>query len=303
MAGDLSIAQDYETYLNNREAINALMAANPDSAFTAGWIATFARVNDLKLNQLSPNDFLGGLVGYLDSVAKAGLGSDAANVVFKQGAGISIEIKLPNGDEVPGALAVFASQVSQSSDAGGTTVRLAFTSFLTDSGFAGFAGQGGSGAYSGNVLWFGADVANSFSASASHNTILIGGASSDVLTGGNGFDFLDGGAGNDTLTGGAEPDPAKNRRMKAVCQRRRLAPCQRDDRHHALHSKKFRVIDDPVYKAHVTKIHSESVHDAARRQLVSLHGARRKFSCEGTQLKVAFDKNFCKSVCQKMPVR
>jgi uncharacterized membrane protein YeaQ/YmgE (transglycosylase-associated protein family) len=34
MSGDLGVAQDYENYLNNREAINALMAANPDSAFT-----------------------------------------------------------------------------------------------------------------------------------------------------------------------------------------------------------------------------------------------------------------------------
>jgi hypothetical protein len=37
LSADLSVAQDYENYLNNREAINALMAANPDSAFTAGW--------------------------------------------------------------------------------------------------------------------------------------------------------------------------------------------------------------------------------------------------------------------------
>jgi hypothetical protein len=37
MSGDLGVAQDYENYLNNREAINALMAANPNSAFTAGW--------------------------------------------------------------------------------------------------------------------------------------------------------------------------------------------------------------------------------------------------------------------------
>jgi hypothetical protein len=65
LSGDLRIAQDYEQYLNNREAINALMAANPDSAFTAGWIATFARVADLKLNLYTTNDFLGGLVGYL----------------------------------------------------------------------------------------------------------------------------------------------------------------------------------------------------------------------------------------------
>jgi hypothetical protein len=37
LAGDLQVAADYENYLNNREAINAVMATNPDSAFTAGW--------------------------------------------------------------------------------------------------------------------------------------------------------------------------------------------------------------------------------------------------------------------------
>ncbi len=30
LGGDLSVAQDYENYLNNREAINALIVANPE---------------------------------------------------------------------------------------------------------------------------------------------------------------------------------------------------------------------------------------------------------------------------------
>ena len=36
MAGDLSVAQDYQNYLNNREAINALIAANPEFGFCRG---------------------------------------------------------------------------------------------------------------------------------------------------------------------------------------------------------------------------------------------------------------------------
>jgi hypothetical protein len=176
MGGDLAFAQDYETYLNNREAINALIAANPDSAFTAGWIATFARVNELKLNQVGGSDFLGGLVGYLDSVGKAGLGFDAANVVVKQGGeGDSVAIKVPNGAEVPGSLAVFASQVSQSSDASGTTVKLVFSDFLSTD-FHVFAAWQGSGD-SAKVQWFGNDVPNNFNASASAAAILVGGAS------------------------------------------------------------------------------------------------------------------------------
>jgi Ca2+-binding RTX toxin-like protein len=206
LSGDLGVAQDYEKYLNNREAINALMAANPDSAFTAGWIATFARVSELKLNQTGPSDFLGGLVGYLDSVGKAGLGFDAANVaVTVAGNGLTVQIKVPNGTEVPGALAAFASQESQSSDATGTTVKLTFSDFLASAGFHGFAASQGFGDAA-NDWWFGADVPNNFNASASAAAILIGGASTDTLTGGNGWDFLDGGAGNDILSGGAGND-------------------------------------------------------------------------------------------------
>ncbi|MEA2838217.1 MAG: hypothetical protein QOD89_2767, partial [Bradyrhizobium sp.] len=111
MAGDLSVAQDYANYLNNREAINALMAANPNSAFTAGWIATFARVSDLGLNRAGPTDFLGGLVGWLDSVNKAGIGAAAATASFNQiGSTALIDIKVPNGSNVPGALSAFADQ-------------------------------------------------------------------------------------------------------------------------------------------------------------------------------------------------
>ena len=113
MSGDLGVAQDYENYLNNREAINALMAANPESAFTAGWIATFARVSELGLNHVNASDFTGGLVGYLDSVNKAGLGAEAANATVRRGSdnSVIVEIKVANGAEVPGSLSVFADHL------------------------------------------------------------------------------------------------------------------------------------------------------------------------------------------------
>ena len=72
LGGDLRTAQDYQQYLNDRETINALIELYPNSAFTAGWAATFARVKDLGLNHVNPSDFLGGLVGYLDSSTRPG---------------------------------------------------------------------------------------------------------------------------------------------------------------------------------------------------------------------------------------
>jgi Ca2+-binding RTX toxin-like protein len=206
MGADVRVAQDYENYLNNREAINAVMAANPDSAFTAGWIATFARVNDLRLNHVGPSDFLGGLVGYLDSVSKAGLGAVAANASVRQGpgSGFTVEIGTANGIEVPGSLSVFADQVNVTSNAGGQTVQLVFNSPIAVGIHA--VATGGSG---GNDIWFGsagAGASAGFNASASASAILIGSASNDTLTGSNGWDFIDGGAGNDTLSGGAGND-------------------------------------------------------------------------------------------------
>jgi hypothetical protein len=181
LSGDISVAQDYENYLNNREAINALMATNPDTAFTAGWIATFARVNDLGLNQIHGSDFLGGLVGYLDSVNKAGLGAEAANATVKlDGTTVAVEVRIANGAEVPGALSVFADTISQTSEATGTTVRYVFNNGLAVTGFQ-FLGAGASG--------------------TAGDDILTGSAGDDTIHGGAGWDFIGGGTGNDTLYG------------------------------------------------------------------------------------------------------
>ncbi len=212
MSGDLRIAQDYENYLNNREAINALMAANPDSAFTAGWIATFARVNDLGLNHTNTSDFLGGLVaGYFDSIKKAGLNFDAANVSVKHGSGSSIvvEIRVANGVDVPGSLSVFADQTNEITDASGKTVQFVFANGLAPLGFHGAASAAlVSGVWqvtggAGNNLWFGRDdVPNEYRDNESNsNDILVGGALNDVIHAGNGSDFVDGGAGDDLIFG------------------------------------------------------------------------------------------------------
>ncbi len=181
MAGDLSVAQDYENYLNNREAINALIAANPNSAFAMGWIATFARVNDLGLNHMSKSDFLGGLVGYLDSVAKAGLGAEAANAIVKRGSdnSVIVEIKVASGVEVPGSLSVFADHLNITSDASGQTLQFTVNSGLGMSG----------------TLLLGPGTG-----SAGHD-IMTGGAADDTFHGGAGWDFIDGGAGADHLFG------------------------------------------------------------------------------------------------------
>ena len=51
---DLKAARDYRTYLNDWQAINALMAAAPESAFTTGWALTLMKARDLGIDQLEP---------------------------------------------------------------------------------------------------------------------------------------------------------------------------------------------------------------------------------------------------------
>ncbi len=202
LGGDLQIAQDYERYLDNMQVINALMAANPASAFTAGWAATFARVNDLGLNQYGVSDFLGGLAGFLDSAKQAGLAA-ASSVSVKRGdnGSVIIELRVARNVNIPGQLSVYASQTNEIDDDTGKTVQFVFNDGLAAGGFHALAAGQLTGD-TGNDLWFGGDSANNFNAvTGSGNDILVSGASDDLIHAGEGGDFVDGGAGNDQLFG------------------------------------------------------------------------------------------------------
>ncbi|OQW63987.1 MAG: hypothetical protein A4S17_00305 [Proteobacteria bacterium HN_bin10] len=67
--GNIATAQDYAQYLQNAAVINALIAAEPASAFTAGWTITFARVMELGLDRRWKSDWLGGWAAFLDETA------------------------------------------------------------------------------------------------------------------------------------------------------------------------------------------------------------------------------------------
>ncbi|MBI3699143.1 MAG: hypothetical protein HY242_01680 [Afipia sp.] len=217
LGGDLQIAQDYERYLNDRETVNALIALNPNSAFAAGWIATFARANDLGLSHTATSDFLGGLVGFLSSVKLSGLGTAASNIsISKDSNGKAIvEIRLANGVDVPGSLSVYADHVNEVSTANGRVLQFVFDDGLAAAGFHTPTSQSlVSGVWqvsggTGNDLWFGRDdLANQYTDNDSGNShdTLVGGALGDVIHAGNGWDFVDGQAGDDQIFGEAGND-------------------------------------------------------------------------------------------------
>jgi hypothetical protein len=66
VAGNLQVAKDYENYLNNESAINAFIAASPNSAFAAAWIADLAQAAALGVNKRGVDDWNGGWGYFLD---------------------------------------------------------------------------------------------------------------------------------------------------------------------------------------------------------------------------------------------
>ncbi|WP_195822607.1 calcium-binding protein [Roseobacter sp. MH60115] len=72
VAAALQIAEDYHTYLENTEAINALMVASPDSAFAAGWYTTLLEAERLGLTD--SYDLTGSAI---DNVFYTGEGNDS----------------------------------------------------------------------------------------------------------------------------------------------------------------------------------------------------------------------------------
>src|SRR5690606_21697334 len=74
---NLVSAQDYSRYLMSSTAIHALMAAEPDSAFTAGWVITMARAVELGLNKRAATDWTGGFGVWLDELKDGQVNNDS----------------------------------------------------------------------------------------------------------------------------------------------------------------------------------------------------------------------------------
>lgn len=67
--GDLAVAADWEKYRQDPAAVDALLQANPNSAFSEAWGITFARALELGLQRRSYTDWTGGYGLYLDETA------------------------------------------------------------------------------------------------------------------------------------------------------------------------------------------------------------------------------------------
>lgn len=69
LLGNIATAQRYETYLQNSVSINALIAAEPNSVFTAEWALTFARTVELGLLKRHESDWYGGFGALMEDAS------------------------------------------------------------------------------------------------------------------------------------------------------------------------------------------------------------------------------------------
>ncbi|HEX8665777.1 MAG TPA: hypothetical protein VF744_17315, partial [Beijerinckiaceae bacterium] len=196
---DLQVAKDYRFYLDNLRLINAMIEADPESRFAAGWMVTLKRADELGLNRASEKDFKGGILAHL---ADRGLADklDWTPDVDPDEPDTLLLHKLNHTVRIDNAFGPGLVKIEKGTDGTdwGTFTNAPLQSVLRYDGGAGndfISGHRGT-----NILVGGAgdDLVNG---NAGHDW-LAGGDGNDTLNGSTGDDLLNGGAGADTLNGG-----------------------------------------------------------------------------------------------------
>ena len=218
LLADLQVAEDYRKYRQDYLEINQVIAQNPNSALTAGWIQAFQRAGELKLNDWSKSDFYGGLQGFLMSFGTSSGIVDFEGVTVSFAGGLRIQLA-PDAQE--GALSVLHQA---DADGRGVTItdptKVGYT-HLTSGNSAGndfldfsLSSVGVQWSdLSTETTWetyyddWGGQWQEEVTVSVSGgNDIVVGGSAGDSLSGQAGWDWLDGRNGADTLYGGAGND-------------------------------------------------------------------------------------------------
>lgn len=189
--GNLSLARDYAGYLTNEEAINNLIALEPDTAFSAGWLITLQRVEELGLNLRHSSDHIGGWEYLIENEYAQDFASESGNKklglynsTILSYANNEREINIENQD---GSTQFIRDYVSS-----GSKTEVEFTDQADlDASLIGSVSAVIHGTDQNDVINSG-DLGND----------VFGGAGNDTLTGGQQADWLIGGTGNDTLNAG-----------------------------------------------------------------------------------------------------
>ncbi|WP_197410485.1 calcium-binding protein [Sphingopyxis sp. H081] len=167
LLGNLAVADRLKTYLALSSSVNALIAAEPNSVFTADWLLTFSRISDLGLFKRNEHDWDGGFA-YLVNQAEV----DARDVRFR--------FETIGGDRRNGERAIYLGNqaLDDTIDTRSKTIQ--------------------EGTSASEIIKAGNSV--------SVATVVRAGAGDDIVIGGNTGDDLFGEDGNDRLIGGTLDD-------------------------------------------------------------------------------------------------
>ncbi|WP_281061362.1 calcium-binding protein, partial [Sphingobium sp. Sx8-8] len=192
LLGNLAVADRLKTYLAASTAINALMAAEPNSAFTADWLLSIARISDLGLLKRNEHDWDGGFSYLLDQADV-----DAREVNFRFEA---IASDNRNGERI---IYLGDKTLEDTVDTGSKTVIETGTEndVLKIADIAIISNVIRSG--EGDDIVIGGDTGDDIFGEDG-NDLLIGGKLDDWIFGGNGNDVLDAGGGNGNVLSGGD---------------------------------------------------------------------------------------------------
>jgi len=197
LRGELQIASDYRSYLENKEVIDHILRTTPDSGFAIGWLITLSQAATLGFTN---PDALQNLIEGTD-VAETLTGTIYNDEIIGK-AGNDTLLGGEGNDLLNGGLGV--DTLDGGAGLNTASYRDATTGVQVDLNNAG--GQISSGEASGDVLvniqrLFGSDHADTLTGDGGDN-LLAGYGGGDLIDGGAGDDTIEGGAGADTLRGG-----------------------------------------------------------------------------------------------------
>jgi Ca2+-binding RTX toxin-like protein len=192
--GNVAVARDYEMYLQNSGIINATIASDPQSAFSAGWFATLVRVSELGINKRAASDWAGGWNAYLDDKLDGSLDGKSlypASLAMLFGYDSERLVVLGNG-QVTGVIGdtINTSEKTQiTATSGNDSITVSADTISNTTGLTIDAAAANGSAFKINVAAY-------IDAGAGDDTVRAGDLGNDVL----------GGTGNDTLVGGKLDD-------------------------------------------------------------------------------------------------
>lgn len=230
LSAAMATAAEYERYLGDSEAINALIAASPNSAFSGAWAYTLAGAEELRLARVNQADFNGGLGGFLGSLAEAGIAIDHTTTSVQRGTNgrVLVNVRVDDADSIPSHIDLFANNAHVTETANGAVIQFIFGNNMAPVGYKNLMSSTAisgtnrydvSGESNGRDLWIAANNRNyNFTDLGTHviqvgdpeiessDDILIARGGNDRIQGGTGWDWIDGGGGRDTLHGGDQDD-------------------------------------------------------------------------------------------------